>query len=135
MTWAWSQESLFEPDEHEQALNLAVEKVEHHPTQPWFDYAMQAVKLIATNREEFTTDPVWAVLERWRWTDEIDQTNETRAMGAVMRKAAQLGWCEATNRTEKSKRPACHGRPVRIWKSSIFASDCEVPHGYNVGDA
>ena len=121
--WAYEQADLFNPDKAEQALNEAVERVEQHANSVWMDYAMNAVKLIASHRAEFTTDPVWAILERWRRSDEgFETTHERRAMGAVMRNAVRAGWCVPTNRTQPSVRPVCHRRDLRIWASLICRS-------------
>ncbi len=81
----------------------------------WVDVAMVAVRIIAERRGEFTTDAVWHVLERAGIVTAI----EPRAMGAAMRRASREGVCVPTPRTSKSVRPACHRRPLQVWRSLI----------------
>lgn len=116
--WAYAQPTLFDAQAAESALNEAVERVERNADSGWFNAALRAVRLIAIHRSEFTTDSVWAVLARWQ----IEGPHEERAMGAVMRRAKSLRWCEPTNQTSRSVRPACHRRDLRIWQSLIVDS-------------
>ena len=77
----------------------------------WLRAAMAAVRHLATVLDEFTTDHVWACLP-----NDV-RTHEPRAMGAVMRDAMKEGVIAPLDRYEMSTRPACHCRPVRVWKS------------------
>jgi len=77
----------------------------------WMREAMAAVRHLATVHDEFTTDNVWACLP-----NDVS-THEPRAMGAVMRAAMKEGVIAPLDRYEMSARPACHCRPVRVWKS------------------
>lgn len=99
----------------------ALERVEKAAPLEWKDFALRAVWLICVQVGPgggFTTDRVWAVLERGLGV-ERSAPPEPRAMGAIMMKAKRLRFCEPTDRTKKSVRPDCHGRPVRIWKSLV----------------
>ena len=58
----------------------------------------------------FSTDNLWDDLPA-----DIT-TREPRAMGAVMRRAANLGLITNTGTFEKSHRPECHRRPVALWR-------------------
>jgi hypothetical protein len=80
--------------------------------------ALRAVEHVARRRRRFTTDAVWA---RLRETGAVSFT-EPRAMGAVMRLAQSEAcrYVEPTDEHELSKRPECHRRPVRVWRS-LFA--------------
>lgn len=65
------------------------------------------------NGGTFSTDDVWAFLG-----DGAESIGEPRAMGAAMRMAAEEGLIEATNEFRPSDRPACHRRPVRLWRAA-----------------
>jgi hypothetical protein len=67
------------------------------------------VRAVAGRMTEFTTDDVWSEMG--------DETIiEGRAMGAAMRRARADGVCVPTQTYRPSDRPACHGRPVRVWQ-------------------
>lgn len=96
-----------------QARDAAVDRVGSNADPEWIDHALHAIWCLAVSRDEITTDDVW---------DEIGHaltTHEPRALGAVMKKAAGLGYVRATDRYRPSARAACHARPVRIWASLI----------------
>lgn len=90
----------------------AIDQVEEHAQEEWKKAAYNVVVYIAKHRVEFTTDAVWSLLDRISFV-----THENRAMGAIMRRAANRGVCVRTDRTTQSVRPECHRRPIRIWRS------------------
>jgi len=92
----------------------ALERVERNAEEAWKESAREAVERLAAIRDEFTTDAVWTMVDRMGL-----KTHEPRAMGAIMRRAASEGICEATDRTRRSVRPECHCRPIRVWRSLI----------------
>ncbi len=94
------------------ATTAAIDQVEHNAGE-WIDEAIEAIRRVAQNCPEFTSDDVW---------DELGgcDTHEGRAMGPVMRKAAGMGICERTERTRNSSRPVCHNRPQRVWRSLLI---------------
>lgn len=94
----------------------AIDAVEEATPEQWKAHAIDAVLEVAKLRPEFTTDPVWFVLGK---TLRNPAPPEPRAMGAIMRKAVSLGYCETTDRSHPSVRASCHKRPVRIWKSLV----------------
>ncbi len=93
------------------------ERVGEHAPDEWTRYALAAVRQAARSAEEFTTDEPRAELERRG----IGDPPEPRAWGAVMREAASRGWCEATDQTRPTERPDAHRRPVRVWRSLVYA--------------
>lgn len=98
----------------------ALERVERGAPYWWKEAAMNAVRDVAQVRSggEFTTDAVWLKL-CWSIGKAAAESVEPRAMGAVMRAAQGEGICEPTDRTRKSVRPACHSRPIRVWRSLL----------------
>lgn len=96
----------------------ALERVDRGAPDWWKDAALQAVRWICQRRSggEFTTDAVWFRLCLSIGKEKAESV-EPRAMGAVMRAAQHAKLCEPTDRTRKSMRPACHSRPIRVWRS------------------
>ena len=74
----------------------------------WVDHAVETVRWLAKQGQPFTTDDVWAHVTY--------RPAEPRAMGAAMRVASSIGIARATGRYVKSKRVACHARPVMVWE-------------------
>lgn len=80
----------------------------------WKDAALAIVRNLARTTGSFTTDQVWAELDAAGF-----RTSEHRAMGAVMRAAAQRGWITRTDFTVPTTRPCANRRPVAVWQSRI----------------
>ncbi len=93
----------------EQLKDEAVDRVERSH-EDWVALTKRVVIALANNRAEFTTDDVWQLLGQ-------RTPVEPRAMGAAMRIAAREKIVERTDRVQKSVRPACHRRPVTVWRS------------------
>ncbi len=78
--------------------------------------AVKAVVKLAKTKRSFTTDDIWAALPA-----SATAGVEPRALGAIMTSAQDQGAIKATGRYKPSKRPECHRRPVRVWKSLLKA--------------
>jgi hypothetical protein len=76
----------------------------------WIARGIEAVRAVASVVEDFTTDDVWAEIERPAGAD-------PRAMGDVMRLAHKEGICEPTDRVRPSRFESHGGRPLRVWRS------------------
>jgi len=61
----------------------------------------------------FTTDDVLKLM------DKAVTTHEPKAWGAVMLRAAKIGWCETTDRYGPSDKTSSHRRPKRVWRSLV----------------
>lgn len=85
---------------------------------PYFNVvAERIVRLLSREREEFTTDAVWHVLERIG----VD-THEHRALGPVMMKLSRRGVIEKTGRQSQSIRKECNARPLTVWRRATKGS-------------
>ena len=82
----------------------------------WKRLALQTVLEVAENKEYFTTDDVW----NWPSFKRNQVVAEPRAMGGIIRAAMKAGWIESTDRFIRSVRPACHRRPLAVWKSGFI---------------
>ena len=98
------------------ARDKAIDQVERNADPDWKKEARTAIEVLAASRDEFTTDAVWAVLEK---RDVLVITHEKRAMGAIMRSAQKDKWVEGTDRHVLSTRKKCHRRPIRVWRSLV----------------
>lgn len=90
-------------------------QVEDNANGEWLAIAIDAVRQIAVDQTELTSDAVWQYLELY-WSN--IKTHNPSAMGAVMRIAARKGIITPTNQYVTSKRPSTHLRPIRVWKSN-----------------
>jgi len=100
--------------EGERRKTEAIDRVERAHKE-FVDQAVGLVFQLAQEVDEFTTDDLWAALDRLM----IDRPPEPRAIGAAMRAAKAAGYAEPTDRTKLSLRPCCHRRPVRVWRSLL----------------
>jgi len=92
----------------------ALERVEENASNSWKHAALDAVRRVALNYEELTTDDVFRIIP-----DHLT-THEPRAMGAIMTKAAKYGWIEVIeDKWRKSVQPQCHKRPMQVWRSKL----------------
>jgi hypothetical protein len=80
----------------------------------WYGMACIVARSVASRQLMFSSDDVWEAL-RERGVPATDR----RVMGSVMRSLHRDDVAVRTSYTEPSRRPACHSRPVAIWKSLI----------------
>lgn len=78
----------------------------------WKAAALAVVRDLARTQATFTTDAVWQQLDDLGFA-----TREHRAMGAVMRQAAQHNWIVKTDRVVPTMRPMANRRPIAVWQS------------------
>jgi hypothetical protein len=88
------------------AAEEALEAVYHGADPDWLRKAQAVVRHLADVGTPFTTDDVWK---------RVPPAPEPRAIGAVVRWAAQAGLIVNTRTTRPSHRAECHGRPVTVW--------------------
>lgn len=88
----------------------------------WRKAALKAVKKVAKKQATFTTDDVWAVLNK-----KNIYTPENRAMGPVMLEAKREGWakikgcnsCGTKKVMVASTRPEAHVMDIAVYESLI----------------
>lgn len=98
----------------------AIARADVNADPDWKEVALKAVRWLATESAEFTTDDVWWALNTYYPNL---GTHEPRALGAVMRRASRDGFIEPTNRVKESERAVCHRNPKKVWRSLVFRSD------------
>jgi hypothetical protein len=99
-----------------EAREDGMRRAEQHASTTWLEAAKKAARAVARNRSEFTTDPVWKVLQ----LRGVPEPHEPRAMGPVMDAMVKAGVCARTERMSRSVRPECHRRPLTVYQSLIF---------------
>ncbi len=78
----------------------------------WNALAIERIRFLADTMDAFSTDDVWSVL------DPLPRPADSRALGAVMRQAADARLVRPSDYTTKSQRPCCHARPIAVWVSA-----------------
>lgn len=78
-------------------------------TEAWKQHALEVVERTARGRASFTVADV---------LPQLDETYDTRAVGAVLLTAARKRWIVSDGWT--SGGASRHGRPVRVWRSRLF---------------
>lgn len=96
------------------AAQEGIDRADRAADLEWKVAAMMAVRQIARERREFTTDDVW---------ERIPAVREPRALGAVMQKAAKAGVIEKSDRVRESDRPEAHSNPKAVWLSLTHTGD------------
>jgi len=79
--------------------------------QSWNLNARSIVQGLAKRNVEFTTDEVWAILNRAGEWDDI----EPRSLGPVMLLARMDGIIRKVNKHRVSNNGLCHHRPKQVW--------------------
>lgn len=92
----------------------AINRAETHASARWCENALRAVRVCANVHDEFTTDEVWDALRTAGKDDFVTERNPT-AMGAIMLRAARLGWIRKSGRVRQSTQTTNHQRDVTIW--------------------
>ena len=95
--------------EGERNRDAAVERADAGAPPLWRVKAHDAVKAMTG---EFSTDDLWALLERAGGSTPSDP----KAMGAVMQWAKAKALARPTGRWIPSVRPQCNRRPIRVWQ-------------------
>lgn len=99
-----------------QNRDAAIQRVEQHADNAWLDVAMKALRTVAACKPTFTSDDVWAEIDRQSFAT----THEHRAMGSVMVAGRKLGIIVPTDRFISTTKASQHRQPIRVWKSLVF---------------
>jgi hypothetical protein len=100
--------------------DAAIAKVDAAADAAWKAWARQAVLEVCREIDTFTTDEAAERLDKLLTGAAVEAaTHDPRAWGAIMRAAAQQGWCEATGDMRLTVNPSAHRRPKRVWRSLL----------------
>ena len=81
----------------------------------WVMMAESMIERLIQRGQEFSTDDVLAMLRAYPGVE----TQDKRALGAIMLKYAKLKKIRATDKYKKSTDPNCHSRPKMIWQPTV----------------
>lgn len=112
--------TLFDELTAMQARDEAIARADDHAEPAWKKAAAMAIRSMAVERDEITTDDVW----EWLYEMAIEAPHEPRALGSMMLRASRDGLISTTDRVRQSRRPECHARPVRVWRSLVVEGPC-----------
>lgn len=98
--------------EVKEVTNEAVARAWEHADDPWREYALHCVSVIAKRMDEFTVNDVRPLVDAGGF-----KTNDKRAMGGVIKEAQRRNWIASTGRIQPSK--VGHGSNMTIWSSNI----------------
>lgn len=98
-----------------QSQSEAIKRAERNAEQDWFLTAERCLRIVARQKQCFTSDDVWDQLR-----DFNVQTKDNRAMGAIFRNAYRDHLIVPVNQWKESRRRVAHRRPVRLWKSLLM---------------
>lgn len=97
------------------ARDVALDRVQAASDLDWWTACRNVIRRLALTRETFTSDDVWEGLRKYQC-----ETPEPRAMGAAFQGARSEDWITPLSEWRISRRPACHCRPVRVWRSLLL---------------
>jgi hypothetical protein len=108
------QPSLFDLPGERAARDEAMFRVAAHAEADWTTRARAAVEHVARSQPEMCSDDVWRT--------GLEKPREARALGPVMRWAAQRGLVVRTATFRQSAQAGCHAMDVRVWRSLVYKS-------------
>lgn len=104
----------------DQLRDEGIERSYRAADEEWKRLAALALRRVARFREKFTTDAIWAILDR----EGVARPREPRAMAGVLMKAKAEGICVPTDDPRvNSTRPEHHSFPLRVWRSLVVEED------------
>ena len=95
--------------------DLGMERVAVSAGDEWIARAYMLIRTLAKYKEEFTADTVHIAAANVGMPTPPDP----RAWGPVMMKARRVGIIVKTGKYVPSERPACHRRPIPVYRSTI----------------
>jgi len=110
-------DSFSDPDAGQQRRDDAVAGV-GKSNKEFVMAGIEAARRVAKRMTTFTADDLWMDL----YLNGVQPPVEPRALGAVMTAVEREHIGEPTRDFKLSVRPACHRRPLRVWKSLIWVS-------------
>lgn len=105
-----------DPIRAREAADAGIEQSYGAAPEEWREEARRAVRKLALEHQEFTTDDLWR--------DGLSRPpNSARALGGVMRWAVKWGICEKTGRAIVTEQVKSHGSPKHVWRSLIYVEE------------
>lgn len=100
------------------AIAEGMQDAEDGASTRWLTLARRCVELCAATMPSFTTDDVWAAVER-SGRDILETERHPSAIGVVMRAAQKAGTIRKVDGlTVTSTRASRHGQLLRVWEAT-----------------
>ena len=101
------------------AIAKGMQDAEDGASTRWLALARRCVEVCAATMPSFTTDDVWAAVER-SGRDVLETERNPSAIGVVMRAAQKAGMIrKLPGVTVTSTRPSRHGQLLRVWTGVV----------------
>lgn len=81
----------------------------------WYALAIKAIRSVAADMPDFTTDSVWA-----RLSYPPKEVGDRKLISTALDRACNAGVCMKTDKYVNSGRRVNHSNPKRIYKSLVF---------------
>lgn len=107
----------FSPERAEAKKDEAVKRASQHANPFWKLEMMKVIRQVCVQNADFTAD---AIMELYAQDTTRPQTHNDRALGGLMKTAANRGYCVPTGAFRNSCRVSCHRRPLAVWRSLIY---------------
>lgn len=114
----YPQQTPEELGEIRDVTNEAIAQSFENAQDPWKEYAMHCVSVIAKKMPEFTVNDVRPLVEASPYT-----TQDKRAMGAVIKAAQKRGWIKPSGEVRVNK--TGHGTQMTVWESNIYGEEID----------
>ena len=106
------------------SAQLGMQQADENADQKWKRWVDGCIQQVARSKQEFTVDDVLAELEK---LPNPPDTHNLGALGPRMKEVSKvLGYMEATERVQRSKRPEKNGNLHRVWRSRIYGEISKV---------
>lgn len=93
----------------------ALDRVEQNASQEWIERARATVEQLARDHPTFIADDVWLA--------GLPKPSEARALGSIMKWAAEAGLIVGTADFIPSSQRGSHCVPRRVWRSLVYQAE------------
>lgn len=101
-----------------EVTNDAIDRAYVAANPEWKRLVYGVLKALAQKQATVTTDQLWDALDEM---GAIPEQREPRALGGVVRCLVRDGVLAPSLEYKLCARPSMHKRPIRVWKSLVFA--------------
>ena len=109
----YPQQTPEELEEVKQVTEEAIAASYENAQNPWKEYALHCVSILAKTMQKFTVDDVRPLVAQSPF-----KTQDNRALGGVLKEAKRRRWIEASGETRVNK--TGHGIGMPVWESRIY---------------
>lgn len=112
----YPQQTPKELGEVRDVTNEAIAESFENAQDPWKEYALHCVSVIAKKMQYFTVNDVRPLVAASPY-----KTQDNRALGAVIKHAQKRNWIKPSGDTRVNK--TGHGTHMQVWESNIYGEE------------